>query len=58
MSEERILMTLDNAARLLSLSVWTLRAWVQQGKIASVKVGARRLLRAEVVRQISERGLG
>lgn len=56
-TDEKILMTLDAAARLLSLSVWTLRAWAQRGQISTIKVGARRMIRADVVHQIAERGL-
>lgn len=57
MKDEKLLLTLNEAARALSLSVWTLRAWAQQGQLPTVKVGARRLVRAEIVKEISERGL-
>lgn len=55
--EKKLLFTLNEAARALSLSVWTLRAWAQRGQLTTVKVGGRRLVRWDVVRAISERGL-
>jgi excisionase family DNA binding protein len=35
---------LESAAKRLGVSVWTLRAWIQQGRIASNKLGGRRLI--------------
>ena len=49
------LLTIKAAATRLGLSVWTIRKWVQNGKIESNKLGTRRLIpAAEVARLIKE----
>ncbi|HSE17602.1 MAG TPA: excisionase family DNA-binding protein [Pyrinomonadaceae bacterium] len=35
---------LQTVAHRLDVSVWTIRKWVQEGKIASVRLGKRRLI--------------
>jgi excisionase family DNA binding protein len=43
------LMTLRDAAQYLSVSYWTVRAWVQSGKLPAVRLpGGGRLLRVEI----------
>lgn len=42
--EQLQLISLDSAAGLLGLSIWTLRQWAQAGKITSYKLGRRRLV--------------
>jgi excisionase family DNA binding protein len=42
--KEDRLARIPEAASRLGLSVWTLRAWIQEGKIASNKLGGRRLI--------------
>lgn len=52
--EER-LNDLETTARRLSVSIWTVRRWVQDGRLASVKLGARRLVtESEIQRAITE----
>jgi excisionase family DNA binding protein len=52
--EER-LNDLETTARRLSVSIWTVRRWVQNGRLASVKLGARRLItESEIQRAIIE----
>jgi excisionase family DNA binding protein len=46
------LLSLEEAALLLSLSPWTLRRWALQGRIASVKMGTRRLLTEKTVNDL------
>ncbi len=51
------LLTVQQAADRLALSVWTLRSWAYSGRIATVKIGGRgRLLvpRTELDRLIRE----
>jgi excisionase family DNA binding protein len=48
---------LHSVADRLSVSVWTVRKWVQLGKIASVKLGKRRLIAESEVDRIIARGL-
>jgi excisionase family DNA binding protein len=38
---EQIAMGLRDAAGSVGLSVWTLRAWIRQGKIAAIRLGRR-----------------
>jgi len=47
--------SLEKAAELLSLSVWTIRKWVAEKRIASCKLGSRRVIPArEITRLINE----
>jgi len=39
------LYSLEEAAKLLGVSHWTLRGWIQRGKLRSAKVGHRRVIR-------------
>ncbi len=49
------LYSVEAAAALLSLSPWTLRAWIAQKKIRSAKLGSRRLIaQSEIKRLIRE----
>jgi len=49
------LLSIKTSAARLSVSPWTIRAWVTQGRIASVKLGSRRLIpESEIDRIISE----
>jgi excisionase family DNA binding protein len=49
------LYSVEAAAELLSLSPWTLRAWIQSKKIKSAKLGSRRLIaKSEIKRLIRE----
>jgi len=53
-TEER-LTPIEEAAHRLGLSHWTLREWIQHGKIASNKLGGRRLIPvSEIERLINE----
>jgi excisionase family DNA binding protein len=48
------LLSVDKAAEVLSVSPWTVRAWIQQGKLGSAKLGSRRLVpQSEVEKLIS-----
>ena len=54
MIEDR-LVSIKDAAAILSISPWTVRAWITQGKITSVKLGARRLIsESEINRLLTE----
>lgn len=54
MVEDR-LVSIKDAAEILAISPWTVRAWVTQGKISSAKLGARRLIpESEINRLLSE----
>jgi excisionase family DNA binding protein len=54
MVEDR-LVSIKDAAEILAISPWTVRAWVTQGKISSAKLGTRRLIpESEINRLLSE----
>ncbi len=54
MVEDR-LVSIKDAAEILAISPWTVRAWVTQGKISSAKLGARRLIpESEINRLLTE----
>ena len=38
---EEIAIGIRDAAKAVGLSVWTLRAWIRQGKVAAVRLGRR-----------------
>jgi excisionase family DNA binding protein len=48
------LISIDETAELLSVSPWTVRAWITQGKLGSAKLGSRRLVpQSEIERLIA-----
>jgi excisionase family DNA binding protein len=54
MVEDR-LVSIKDAAAILAISPWTVRAWVTQGRISSAKLGARRLIpESEINRLLAE----
>jgi len=54
MVEDR-LVSIKDAAAILAISPWTVRAWVTQGKMSSAKLGTRRLIpESEIDRLLSE----
>lgn len=54
MVEDR-LVSIKDAAAILAISPWTVRAWVTQGRISSAKLGARRLIpESEINRLLTE----
>jgi excisionase family DNA binding protein len=55
--QQPLLYDLDTVARLLSISVWTVRAYVKNGKIKSLKISARRLVPASEVERIAAEGI-
>ena len=47
------LISIERTAELLSISPWTVRAWITQGKLGSAKLGSRRLVpKSEIERLI------
>jgi excisionase family DNA binding protein len=52
---EAQLNNLETTAQRLAVSIWTVRKWVQTGQLASLKLGARRLVaESEIQRAISQ----
>ncbi len=56
MQEDRVY-SIETAAEMLALSPWTLRKWISERKIASCKIGARRLVPASEVSRIIRESL-
>ena len=49
------LLSIDEAAEALRLSPWTIRLWTSKGKMPSVKLGSRRLIReCDIEQMIAE----
>lgn len=48
------LLSLDQTAERLGLSIWTVRKWIQDGKIASNKLGGRRLVPLSEIQRLIE----
>jgi len=57
MSEPRAF-GIKEAARLLSVSTWSIRRWIRQGKIRSVRLGKRVLVPASEVDRLSGNASG
>ncbi len=51
------LVSIEKAAEILSISPWTVRLWVSQGKLGSAKLGSRRLIPASEVERLISRSL-
>jgi excisionase family DNA binding protein len=45
------LLSIEQAAEVLGVSVWTLRKWISDGKIRSAKLGSRRLIPVSELRR-------
>jgi excisionase family DNA binding protein len=55
-AEKEKLKTFEHAAERLDLSHWTLRKWAQFGKIATHKIGGRRLVPESEIDRLIEQG--
>jgi len=44
--------SVDEAAKLLTLSHWTIRAWIRDGRLRSAKIGNRRVVRETELRRL------
>lgn len=49
------LLSIERTAEMLSVSPWTVRAWITQGRLGSAKLGSRRLVpQSEIEKLISD----
>lgn len=53
----KLLYSVEESAEILAISKWSIRLYVKQGRIPSVKVGTRRLIRASDLQKIAANGL-
>ena len=51
------LRSLNKAAERWDVSIWTVRKWCQEGRVASLKLGARRLIRESEIQRVIKDGL-
>lgn len=48
---------LDKVAGRLDVSIWTIRKWCQEGRLSSIRLGARRLIRESEIQRVIAEGL-
>ena len=53
---EQIAIGLPEAAASLGLSVWTIRSWIRQGKIAAIRLGRRVMVEPAELRKLVKAG--
>jgi excisionase family DNA binding protein len=51
------LRSIDDTAKTLGISPYTVRAWIRRGLLASVKLGARRLVAESEIQRVIENGI-
>ncbi len=51
------LVSIETAAQHLGISPWTVRAWVQDGRILSAKLGSRRLVPSSEIQRLVTEGV-
>ena len=51
------LRSIDKAAERLDVSPYTIRAWIRQGLLASVKLGTRRLVSESEIQRVIQQGI-
>lgn len=54
---EQLLVSIEEGAKALNVSPWTLRAWAKQGRLETVKLGRRRLLKKAALEKLVSEGL-
>jgi excisionase family DNA binding protein len=54
--EDKLLSIEDVAARLGGISLWTVRAWLSQGRLMRTKVGGRTMVRESELQRVMEDG--
>lgn len=50
--DDRLLNSIERTADRLDISVWTVRAWITQGKLDSIKLGSRRMIPEEAIEKL------
>jgi excisionase family DNA binding protein len=49
---DQLAFSVEEAAAMLSLSPWTIRAWIRQGKLSAIKLGRRVVVTREALRDL------
>jgi excisionase family DNA binding protein len=55
--EKEELHGLDKVAQRLDVSIWTIRKWCVERRIASIRLGTRRLIRESEIQRVMKEGL-
>ena len=50
------LLSVEKAAEVLSISPWTVRAWIAKGRLGSTKLGSRRLIPQSEIEKLIANG--
>ena len=50
------LLSVEKTAEVLSISPWTVRAWIAKGKLGSAKLGSRRLIPQSEIEKLIANG--
>ena len=50
------LLSVDKTAEVLSISPWTVRAWIAKGRLRSTKLGSRRLIPQSEIEKLIANG--
>ena len=50
------LLSVEKTAEVLSISPWTVRAWITKGKLGSTKLGSRRLVPQSEIEKLIAKG--
>jgi excisionase family DNA binding protein len=53
---EKIALDIDSAAEAISVSPWTIRKWISQGKHAATRLGRRVCVTPEALRKLVDEG--
>ena len=53
---EKIALDIDSAAKAISVSPWTIRKWISQGKLPATRLGRRVCVTPDALRRLVEQG--
>jgi excisionase family DNA binding protein len=53
---DKLVLNIPEAAKAVSLSPWTIRKWIAQGKLRATRLGRRVCITPEELRKLVERG--
>ena len=53
---EKMALDIESAAKAISVSPWTIRKWISQGKLAATRLGRRVCVTPEALRRLVDEG--
>lgn len=54
--DERLALDIESAAEMISVSPWTIRKWIKQGKLTATRLGRRVCITPEALREFVREG--